>query len=150
LIAPLLPPLKSKPKGGRPRVPDRACLRGIVFVLRSGIPWEMLPKELSCSGMTCWRRLRGWQDAGIWGYANAREDTDYGYLWWLQTFHFHAHSLRSYGMYGTGGNKILVFPDESLVIVITTTNYRVQGASALTDKLIVDYILEAAVPANTQ
>jgi transposase len=67
LIAPLLLQLRSKPKGGRPRVPDRACLRGIVFVLRSGIPWEMLPKELGCSGMTCWRRLRDWQDAGIWG-----------------------------------------------------------------------------------
>ena len=67
LIAPLLPPLRSKPKGGRPRVPDRDCLRGIVFVLRSGIPWEMLPKELGCSGMTCWRRLRDWQDAGVWG-----------------------------------------------------------------------------------
>jgi len=53
-------------------------------------------------------------------------------------------------MYGTGGNKILVFPGESLVVVITTTNYRVQGASALTDKLIVDYILEAAMPANAQ
>ena len=49
-----------------------------------------------------------------------------------------------------GGNKILVFPDESLVIVITTTNYRVQGAGALTDKLIVDYVLEAAVPANAR
>jgi len=48
-------------------VPDRACLRGILFVLRSGIPWEMLPKELGCgSGMTCWRRLRDWQEAGIW------------------------------------------------------------------------------------
>jgi transposase len=37
------------------------------FVLRSGIPWQMLPKELGCgSGMTCWRRLRDWQHERIW------------------------------------------------------------------------------------
>ena len=67
VVAPLLPPEPSKPKGGRPRVPDRAALTGIVFVLRSGIPWEMLPQELGCgSGMTCWRRLRDWQEAGVW------------------------------------------------------------------------------------
>ncbi len=46
---------------------DRAALTGIVFVLRSGIPWELLPQELGCgSGMTCWRRLRDWQAAGVW------------------------------------------------------------------------------------
>lgn len=67
IIAPLLPPPTPRPKGGRPRLPDRACLTGILFVLRSGIPWEMLPQELGCgSGMTCWRRLRDWQGAGIW------------------------------------------------------------------------------------
>src|SRR3990170_6286009 len=67
-IAPLLPPQRPKPKGGRPRVPDRAALTGILFVLHSGIPWEMLPQELGCgSGMTCWRRLRDWQQAGGWG-----------------------------------------------------------------------------------
>jgi transposase len=67
LLAPLLPPEKPKPKGGRPRVPDRAALTGILFVLRTGIPWEMLPREMGCgSGMTCWRRLRDWQEAGVW------------------------------------------------------------------------------------
>ena len=66
VIKPLLPPEPAKPKGGRPRVDDRAALAGILFVLRSGIPWEMLPSEIGCSGMTCWRRLRDWQAAGVW------------------------------------------------------------------------------------
>jgi transposase len=66
-VEPLLPKDPPKPKGGRPRVPDRACLAGIVFVLKSGIPWELLPQEMGCgSGVTCWRRLRDWQDAGVW------------------------------------------------------------------------------------
>ncbi len=67
VVAPLLPPEPPKPKGGRPRVPDRAALTGIIFVLRSGIQWELLPQEMDCgSGMTCWRRLRDWQAAGVW------------------------------------------------------------------------------------
>jgi len=67
LIRPLLPAATPKLQGGRPRVSDRACLTGIVFMLRSGISWRMLPKQLGCgSGMTCWRRLRDWQHAGIW------------------------------------------------------------------------------------
>jgi transposase len=66
IIEPLLPPEPPKPKGGRPRVDDRAALTGIVFVLKSGIPWEMLPQEMGCgSGSTCWRRLRDWQEAGV-------------------------------------------------------------------------------------
>src|SRR5690242_17282431 len=67
LFAPLLPPRPPRPKGGRPPVEDRAALTGIIFVLKSGIPWEMLPQEMGCgSGMTCWRRLRDWQQAGVW------------------------------------------------------------------------------------
>jgi transposase len=67
IVEPLLPAEKPKPKGGRPPVGNRAALTGILFVLRSGIPWEMLPQEMGCgSGMTCWRRLRDWQEMGVW------------------------------------------------------------------------------------
>jgi len=66
-IAPLLPKEPPKPKGGRPRVPDRAALTGIIFVLKTGLPWEYLPREMGCgSGMTCWRRLRDWNRANVW------------------------------------------------------------------------------------
>lgn len=66
-ICPLLPLEPPKPKGGRPRVSDRACLTGILFVLKTGCPWEYLPQELGCGcGMTCWRRLRDWQQDGVW------------------------------------------------------------------------------------
>jgi transposase len=66
-IAPLLPPARARPKGGRPPIPDRAALTGILFVLKSGLPWEMLPAEMGCgSGMSCWRRLRDWQAGGVW------------------------------------------------------------------------------------
>jgi transposase len=67
VVEALLPPQEARPKGGRPRISDRAALRGILFVLMTGTPWEMLPSELGCgSGMTCWRRLRDWQKAGVW------------------------------------------------------------------------------------
>lgn len=67
IVEPLLPRRRVSRKGGRPRVPDRAVLTGIIFVLRTGIPWEMLPQEMGCgSGVTCWRRLREWQRRGVW------------------------------------------------------------------------------------
>jgi len=66
-IAPLLPVVVASAKGGRPRVSDEMVLNGILFILRTGIPWEDLPQELGFgSGMTCWRRLRDWQAAGAW------------------------------------------------------------------------------------
>lgn len=65
-LEPLLPSRKRRPKGGRPFADDRACLSGILFVLRTGLPWREVPKGLGASGVTCWRRLRDWQAAGAW------------------------------------------------------------------------------------
>jgi transposase len=67
IIEKLLPAPVPKPRGGRPRISDRAALSGVLFVLRTGIAWEDLPPELGCgSGVTCWRRMRDWQEAGVW------------------------------------------------------------------------------------
>ena len=69
LIEPLLPPPKKRRRRNPGRKPkdNRSVLTGILFVLKTGIPWEYLPKEMGCgSGMTCWRRLRDWQEAGVW------------------------------------------------------------------------------------
>jgi len=65
---PLLPPSPPRPKGGRRPIENQAALTGILFVLRSGIPLEMLPAEMGCGcWMSCWRRLRDFQAAGVWG-----------------------------------------------------------------------------------
>lgn len=65
----VLPPAKPRRQRypGRKPIDDRKALTGILFVLKTGIAWEDLPQELGCgSGMTCWRRLRDWQAAGVW------------------------------------------------------------------------------------
>ena len=67
-IEPLLPVVPRRADHpGRKRLDDRKVLSGILFVLHTGIPWEFLPQELGFgSGMTCWRRLRDWHEAGVW------------------------------------------------------------------------------------
>jgi Putative transposase of IS4/5 family (DUF4096) len=67
-IEPLLPVVPRRADHpGRKRLDNRKVLSGILFVLYTGIPWEFLPQELgSGSGMTCWRRLRDWHEAGVW------------------------------------------------------------------------------------
>jgi len=84
-----------------------------------------------------------WVARSISPHANAREDTDYGYLLWLQTFHLAGRDFKCFAMYGSGGNKVYVFPQEGLVVVVTTTNFKVPGAGALTDKLLTEQILPA-------
>jgi transposase len=68
LVEPLIPEVLRRHRfPGRKRIDDRKVLTGISFVLQTGIPWEYLPQEMDCgSGVTCWRRLREWQQAGVW------------------------------------------------------------------------------------
>ena len=68
IVEPLIPKVERRYRfPGRRRIEDRKVLTGILFVLRTGIPWEYLPQEMGCgSGMTCWRRLKEWQEAGVW------------------------------------------------------------------------------------
>ena len=66
VIEPLLPRQRVSRKGGRPAVPHRIALTGILFILKTGIPWEEFPPEMGCSGMTCWRRLHDFHKRGIW------------------------------------------------------------------------------------
>jgi transposase len=68
LVEPLIPKVVRRHRyPGRKRIDDRRVLTGILFVLKTGISWQQLPQELGCgSGMTCWRRLQEWQQAGVW------------------------------------------------------------------------------------
>ncbi|MFC3712338.1 serine hydrolase domain-containing protein [Sphingoaurantiacus capsulatus] len=84
-----------------------------------------------------------WVTASTTPKANARENVDYGYLWWLAPFTAGGQPHRSWGMYGMGGNKILVFPDLRATVVVTSENFRERDAHALTDRLITEHILPA-------
>ena len=68
LVEPLLPERERRFRyPGRKRLPDRQCLSGILFVLHTGIAWQDLPRGLGFgSGVTCWRRLEEWHQAGVW------------------------------------------------------------------------------------
>jgi transposase len=66
-IEPLLPEHTPSPKGGRPPVPDRNCLEGVIFVLKTGMAWQMLPTRLGYGGgSTCRRRFHAWTQLGVW------------------------------------------------------------------------------------
>jgi transposase len=64
-ISPHLPKAGAKPKGGRPRADDRACMEGILWVLRTGARWKDMPDQYPAYA-TCWRRLGAWERADVW------------------------------------------------------------------------------------
>ncbi len=86
-----------------------------------------------------------WVRASIAPHASVADDLDYGYLWWLPTYRIAGAAVRSFGMSGNGGNKVRVFPELDLVCVITTNNFRDPKAHALTDRILTDFLLPAAL-----
>lgn len=82
-----------------------------------------------------------WVKRSIAPHANARDDIDYGYLWWLQPFKVGERKAPSFGMSGMGGNKVYVLPEQDAVVVITTTNFQMRGAHPNSDKLLTTLIL---------
>ena len=64
-IAPLLPKPPKQRKGGRPWIENRCVLEGILWILRSGARWQDMPENFPHPS-TCWRRLRDWEERGVW------------------------------------------------------------------------------------
>jgi transposase len=71
LIADLFPETSVGPEGGRPVIPARPCVEGILWVLRTGSRWQDLPRHFP-SPATCWRRLKAWTESGVWEKAWSR------------------------------------------------------------------------------
>lgn len=84
-----------------------------------------------------------WVNASIRPHAQIDDGTEYGYLWWLNTFQSSDNAFAAYFMTGMGGNKVVVFPELKMVVVVTSTNFALHNAHQLTDQIITEHILTA-------
>ncbi|HYM78987.1 MAG TPA: serine hydrolase [Candidatus Dormibacteraeota bacterium] len=84
-----------------------------------------------------------WVEISTRPHVQIDDQMEYGYLWWLKTFKSGGKDYPAYFMNGNGGNKIAVFPESDLSVVITSTNYNTRGMHEQTEKLLTDYILAA-------
>ncbi|MDQ3818511.1 MAG: beta-lactamase family protein [Acidobacteriota bacterium] len=84
-----------------------------------------------------------WVKSSTEPHAQVDERTEYGYLWWLRAFESGGRKFKAYYLTGNGGNKVVVFPELEMVVVITSTNYNLRDAHDLSDRLLSEYILGA-------
>jgi CubicO group peptidase (beta-lactamase class C family) len=94
-----------------------------------------------------WRGKRvisaGWVKQSMAPHAQVDENTDYGYFWWIKKFTQDGKTYRAVMMSGSGGNKVVVMPEQHVVAVITTTNFQVKMPHAISEKLMTDYLFKA-------
>jgi CubicO group peptidase (beta-lactamase class C family) len=84
-----------------------------------------------------------WVKTSVQPHVKIDDETEYGYLWWLKMFKTRFRSYDAYFMTGTGGNKVVVFPELEMVVVLTSTNYSLRNAHQLTDQILTEHILAA-------
>lgn len=84
-----------------------------------------------------------WVSTSTKPHVEIDDDTKYGYFWWLKDFKSGNKSFPAFYMSGNGGNKVVVFPGQQMVVVITSTNYNTRGMHEQTDRMLTDYILVA-------
>ena len=127
-------PLNVPQTGGGLRLTSRDVLK-VAELYRNGGTWQG-------------RRVvdERWVKESTRPHAQIDDATEYGYLWWLKTFQSGGKGYPAYFMSGNGGNKIAVFPDLEMTVVITSTNYGTRGMHEQTEKLLTDYILPAVTP----
>jgi CubicO group peptidase (beta-lactamase class C family) len=94
-----------------------------------------------------WRGKRivsaGWVKQSMAPHAQVDENTDYGYFWWIKKFTQDGKTYRAVMMSGSGGNKVVVMPEQHVVAVITTTNFQAKMPHAISEKLMTDYLFKA-------
>lgn len=84
-----------------------------------------------------------WVQKSVRPHVRVDDETEYGYLWWLRAFPAGGRRLAAYYMSGNGGNKVAVFPELNLVVLIASTNYNTRGMHEQTDRLLTEFILPA-------
>jgi CubicO group peptidase (beta-lactamase class C family) len=130
------------------------------------VSWQTTPQGMAMTGGGLGLRSRDllklgqlYLDGGRWGekqvvssewvkestrpHAQVDSETEYGYLWWLKTRQSGSRTFDCWFMSGTGGNRVEVYPQAGMVVVITSENYSLREAHALSDQLLTKYILAA-------
>ncbi|HVR44779.1 MAG TPA: serine hydrolase [Thermoanaerobaculia bacterium] len=85
-----------------------------------------------------------WVETSTRPHVAVDDEVEYGYLWWLRDFTAKGRAHRAYYMSGNGGNKVAVFPELDLVVVITSTNFNTRGMHEQTDRMLEEFVLPAA------